>query len=406
MNEIKKSHKLDNVLYDIRGPVLKEAHRLEEEGCRIIKLNIGNPAAFGLTAPDEILHDMIVNLPNAQGYTESKGIFAARKAVMQYYQEKKVPGLDVEDIYIGNGVSELIVMAMQALLNTGSEVLIPSPDYPLWTAAVNLAGGKAVHYLCDEQSGWLPDLKDMRHKITPKTKAVVVISPNNPTGAVYPRVMMEKIADLAREHGLIVFSDEIYDKILYDKARHTYMATVADDIPCVTFGGLSKAYRAAGFRAGWMVFSGNKESVRDYMEGVDMLSNMRLCSNAPSQFVIQTALGGYQTINDLVSAGGRLFEQRNCAYRLLTQIPGVTCVKPDGALYLFPKLDVKKFRIKSDVQFILDLLRQEHVLLVQGTGFNWPKPDHFRIVFLPPVADLELAIGKLGHFLSTYRQEE
>jgi alanine-synthesizing transaminase len=405
MNEIKKSRKLDNVLYDIRGPVLKEANRLEEEGYRILKLNIGNPAVFGLNAPDEILHDMIANLGNAEGYSESKGIFAARKAVMQYYQEKKVPGVSTDDIYIGNGVSELIVLAMQALLNNGHEVLIPSPDYPLWTAAANLAGGKAVHYLCDEESGWYPDLKDIRKKITSRTKAIVVINPNNPTGAVYPREICEKIVELAAEHNLIVFSDEIYDKILYDKAKHTCMATISDEVLTVTFGGLSKAYRAAGFRAGWMSFSGNKAIARDYMEGIDMLSNMRLCSNVPAQYGIQTALGGYQTINDLVAPGGRLYEQRTLAYNLVSQIPGLSCVKPYGALYLFPKIDVKKFNVTNDMKFVLDLLRSQHVLLVHGTGFNWQKPDHFRIVFLPPVNELESAIKKIGTFLEDYRQE-
>jgi alanine-synthesizing transaminase len=405
MDAIKKSHKLEDVLYDIRGPVLKEAYRLEEEGYHILKLSIGNPAAFGLEAPDEILHDVIINLSNAQGYCESKGIFAARKAVMQYYQEKRVPGVDTEDIYIGNGVSELIVMALQALLNTGYEVLIPAPDYPLWTAAVNLSGGKPVHYLCDEESEWYPDIKDIKRKITPKTKAIVVINPNNPTGSVYPPEILEKIVDLARQHNLIIFADEIYDKIVYEQAHHTFMATLADDVLCVTFGGLSKAYRAAGFRSGWMVFSGNKEIARDYLEGVTMLSNMRLCSNVPAQFAIQTALGGYQSINDLVLPGGRLLEQRNCAYKKLTELPGITCVKPKGALYLFPKIDTRKYNIKSDTKFILDLLVQEHVLLVQGTGFNWPRPDHFRIVFLPSVAILEKAMDKIAHFLSTYRQK-
>ncbi len=405
MAVFKKSHKLENVLYDIRGPILKEAHRLEEEGYHITKLNTGNPAAFGLETPDEILHDMIVNLGNAQGYCESKGIFAARKAVMQYYQEKKVPNIDTEDIYIGNGVSELIVMAMQALLNTGYEVLIPMPDYPLWTAAVNLSGGKPVHYLCDEQSGWYPDIRDIRRKISDRTKAIVVISPNNPTGAVYPRALLNDIVNLARAHNLIVFSDEIYDKILYDNAQHTFVGTLADDVPIVTLGGLSKAYRAAGFRSGWMVFSGNKNSIRDYIEGVDMLSNMRLCSNVPAQFAIQTALGGYQSINDLVQPGGRLREQRDCAYKKISQVPGVTCVKPHGALYLFPKVDTKRYRVKSDVKLVLDLLVREHVLLVQGSGFNWPKPDHFRVVFLPAVPELEAVMSKIAHFFSDYRQQ-
>ncbi|MBD3391503.1 MAG: aminotransferase class I/II-fold pyridoxal phosphate-dependent enzyme [Chitinivibrionales bacterium] len=400
----KKSHKLEGVLYDIRGPALKEAHRLEEEGYHITKLNTGNPAAFGLEAPDEILHDVIVNLNNAQAYSESKGIFAARKAVMQYYQAQRVPNVDTEDIYIGNGVSELIVMAMQALLNTGYEVLIPSPDYPLWTAAVNLSGGKAVHYVCDEASDWIPDIRDIKRKITPKTKAIVVISPNNPTGAVYPREVLEKIVDLARRHDLIVFSDEIYDKILYDGAEHVFMGTVADDVPCVTLGGLSKGYRAAGFRAGWMVFSGDKNAIRDYIEGIDMLSNMRLCSNVPAQYAVQTALGGYQSINDLVAPGGRLREQRDCAYKEIVRIPGITCVKPSGALYLFPKVDTKKFRITSDARLILDLLVEAHVLLVQGTGFNWPAPDHFRLVFLPPLAELKAVMEKIREFFGSYRQ--
>jgi alanine-synthesizing transaminase len=406
MNAIRKSTKLNDVLYDIRGPIMKEAQRLEEEGLRVIKLNIGNPAPFGFEAPEEIVHDVIINLPGAQGYCESKGLFAARKAVMQQCQEVGIEGVEIEDVFIGNGVSELIVMAMQALLNRGNEVLVPSPDYPLWTAAVNLSGGKPVHYHCDEKAEWLPDLRDMARKITSKTKGIVVINPNNPTGAVYPREILEGIIRLAREHGLVVFSDEIYDKILYDDAEHIPTASLADDLLFVTFGGLSKAYRIAGFRAGWMILSGNKAVAGDYIAGLDMLANMRLCSNVPAQFAVQTALGGYQSIRDLILPGGRLREQRDLAHAMLVDIPGVSCVKPKGALYLFPRLDVKKFGIKDDMLFALDLLRRERVHLVQGTGFNWPKPDHFRIVFLPRIDELRTAVGRIGHFLETYRQGE
>ncbi|MBD3317431.1 MAG: aminotransferase class I/II-fold pyridoxal phosphate-dependent enzyme [Chitinivibrionales bacterium] len=404
MHVIRKSSKLNDVLYDIRGPVLKEAQRLEEEGLKVIKLHIGNPAPFGFDAPEEILHDVIINLPGAQGYCDSKGLFAARKAVMQQCQEQGVGGVGIEDIYIGNGVSELIVMAMQGLLNMGSEVLVPAPDYPLWTAAVNLSGGKPVHYHCDEASGWLPDLRDIARKITPKTKGIVIINPNNPTGAVYPRELLEGVVHLARQHGLLLFSDEIYDKILYDDAEHIPIASLADDILIVTFGGLSKAYRVAGFRAGWMILSGNKSIAEDYIAGLDMLANMRLCSNVPAQFAVQTALGGYQSIKDLILPGGRLREQRDLAVEMLNAIPGVSCVKPRGALYLFPRLDAKKFNIKDDMRFAFDLLRQERVHLVQGSGFNWPKPDHFRIVFLPGVEELKTAIERLAHFLSTYKQ--
>ena len=399
-----KSNKLSDVCYDIRGPVLDEASRLEEEGFRITKLNIGNPAPFGFDAPDELLHDVIVNLRRAQGYVESKGIFAARKAVMQHYQARGLLDVQTEDIYIGNGVSELIVMTMQALLNNGDEVLIPSPDYPLWTAAVNLAGGKPVHYICDEQSGWNPDLADIRSKITDRTRAIVVINPNNPTGAVYSREIIEALHDTAVEHGLLVFADEIYDKILYDESEHVSIATYCREIPCVTLNGLSKAYRAAGFRAGWMVLSGRLSAIKGYREGLDMLSNMRLCSNAPAQFAIQAALGGYQSIRDLVLPGGRLKEQRDVAWELINDIPGLSAVKPKGALYLFPRIDTKRFNIIDDQRFVYDLLVEKKILLVQGTGFNWAAPDHFRIVFLPDREELRRAMHEIGDFLSSYRQ--
>lgn len=401
---VRKSDKLADVCYDIRGPVLQEAQRLEEEGFRITKLNIGNPAPFGFDAPDELLHDVIVNLRNAQGYVESKGIFAARKAVMQHYQARGLRDVQIEDIYLGNGVSELIVMAMQALLNTGDEVLIPAPDYPLWTAAVNLSGGKPIHYRCDEQSDWNPDLEDIRKKITDRTRAIVVINPNNPTGAVYPRDIVEALHDIAAEHNLLVFADEIYDKILYDEAEFVAITNYCRDIPCVTLNGLSKAYRAAGFRAGWMLLSGRLSAISDYREGLDILSNMRLCSNAPAQFAIQAALGGYQSIRDLVLPGGRLRDQRDTAWELINDIPGLSAVKPRGALYLFPKIDTKRFGITDDEKFVYDLLLEKHVLLVQGTGFNWPEPDHFRIVFLPEREVLRDAIHGIGDFLSTYRQ--
>jgi alanine-synthesizing transaminase len=406
VSKYQKSSKLDNVLYDIRGPVPQEAKRMEEEeGCQIIKLNIGNPAPFGLMAPDEILHDMIHNLPSTQGYCDSKGLFSARKAIMQYYQEKKVAGVTTEDIYTGNGVSELVVMVMQCLCNNGHEVLIPAPDYPLWTAAVNLSGGRPVHYLCDEASGWLPDVKDIKRKITANTKAIVVINPNNPTGALYPRDILQQVVDVAREHGLMVFADEIYDKILYDGEKHVSIASLADDVLFVTMSGLSKAYRVAGFRAGWMVVSGAKKEAADFIEGLNMLSSMRLCSNVPSQSVIQTALGGYQSINDLVAPGGRLYQQRQVCCDMLSMIPGISCVRPKAAFYVFPRLDVKIFSITSDEKFAFDLLREEKVLIVHGTGFNWPQKDHFRIVFLPRVDELTEALSRLGHFLETYRQQ-
>ncbi|MBD1558001.1 pyridoxal phosphate-dependent aminotransferase [Vibrio sp. S9_S30] len=404
MQNIGMSSKLDNVCYDIRGPVLKHAKRMEEEGHKILKLNIGNPAPFGFDAPDEILVDVIRNLPTSQGYCDSKGIYSARKAVVQHYQRKGLLNLDVEDVYIGNGVSELIVMAMQALLNNGDEMLVPAPDYPLWTAAISLSGGKAVHYLCDEESDWYPDLEDMKAKITPKTRGLVLINPNNPTGAVYSRDFLLKVIEIARQHKLIIFADEIYDKVLYDGATHTSISTLADDVLMVTFNGLSKAYRVCGFRGGWMFLTGPKGIASGYVDGLDMLSSMRLCANVPMQHAIQTALGGYQSINELLLPGGRLLEQRDRAYELITQIPGITCIKPKGAMYLFPKIDVKKFNITNDQKFVQDFLIQEKVLLVQGSGFNWPKPDHFRIVTLPHIEDLETAIGRLDRFLSTYKQ--
>ncbi len=402
--QFSKSNKLANVCYDIRGPVLKHAQRLEDEGQRILKLNIGNPAPFGFEAPEEILQDVIRNLPTAQGYSDSKGLFSARKAVMQYYQKMHVEGVGIEDIYLGNGVSELIVIALQALLNNNDEVLIPAPDYPLWTAATSLAGGKPVHYLCDEQAGWFPDIDDMRAKITANTKAIVLINPNNPTGAVYSKEVLLDIMELARQHDLVVFADEIYDKILYDDAVHVCAASLATDVLCLTFNGLSKAYRVAGFRSGWVVVSGPKHRARSYIEGLDILSNMRLCANVPAQHAIQTALGGYQSINDLLLPNGRLLEQRNRAWELLNDIPGVSCVKPMGALYAFPKIDPKICPIHNDEKFVLDLLLSEKLLVVQGTAFNWPWPDHFRVVTLPRVDDLEKAIGRIGNFLKTYRQ--
>ncbi|MEW5889643.1 MAG: pyridoxal phosphate-dependent aminotransferase [Pseudomonadota bacterium] len=404
MQPVFKSAKLANVCYDIRGPVLARAKQMEEEGQRIIKLNIGNLAAFGLEAPEEIVQDTIHNLPAASGYSDSKGLFAARKAIMHYTQEKKIANVGIEDIYIGNGVSELIVMCMQGLLNNGDEVLVPAPDYPLWTAAVSLAGGTPRHYICDEQAGWLPDLDDIRGKITPSTRAIVVINPNNPTGALYPTELLAEIVGLARKHQLIVFADEIYDKTLYDGNAHTSIASLADDVLFVTMNGLSKNYRACGYRAGWMVVSGEKRHAQDYIEGLTILASMRLCANVPGQFAIQTALGGYQSINDLVAPGGRLYRQRELAWKLLTDIPGVTCVKPKATLYMFPRLDPRLYPIADDQQFILELLEAEKVLLVQGTGFNWPHPDHFRMVFLPHEDDLAEAIGRIARFLEHYRK--
>lgn len=404
MPAIRKSNKLINVCYDIRGPVLQEAKRLEDEGHRILKLNIGNPAPWGFDAPEEIVQDVILNLPSAQGYCDSKGLFSARKAVMQECQRKRIGNVSIDDIYIGNGVSELIVMSMQGLLNDNDEVLIPAPDYPLWTAAVSLAGGNAVHYHCDEQADWYPDIEDMRSKITDRTRGIVVINPNNPTGALYPPELLEQIIDLAREHKLILFADEIYDKILYDEAEHTSLASMADDVLCLTFNGLSKTYRAAGFRSGWLIVSGPKHNARDYIEGLDMLANMRLCANVPAQHAIQTALGGYQSINELLVPGGRLREQRDLAWEMLNAIPGVSCVKPKGAMYLFPKLDPQRYPIHNDEKFALDLLMQQKVLIVQGSGFNMPDTQHFRLVFLPGKDLLTDSIERIGNFLRTYEQ--
>ena len=405
MKPILKSQKLDNVCYDIRGPVLELAQRMEEEGHNIIKLNIGNVGVFGFDPPEEIQLDMIRNLSNASAYSDSKGIFAARKAIMQYCQEKDIQGVALDDVYTGNGVSELIVLSMNALLNDGDEVLVPTPDYPLWTAAVSLSSGTPVHYLCDESKEWAPDLNDLRKKITPRTKAIVVINPNNPTGAIYSKEVLMEMTQIAREHGLILFADEIYDKMLYDAEKHISLASLSTDVVVITFNGLSKNYRSCGYRAGWMVVSGDKEMVRDYIEGLNMLASMRLCANVPGQYAIQTALGGYQSINDLVSEGGRLAKQRDLAWKLITDIPGVTCVKPKSALYLFPKLDAEIYPIEDDQQFVADLLKEEKVLLVQGTGFNWGKPDHFRLVFLPHEDVLKEAIGRLARFLERYRNK-
>jgi len=401
---IEKSGKLDNVLYDIRGPILDEATRLEQEGHRIVKLNIGNPAPFGFEAPDEVLVDMMRNLPTAQGYSDSQGIYSARKAVMQYNQRMGISNVEIDDIYIGNGVSELIGMSLQGLLNNGDEVLIPSPDYPLWTAATTLAGGTPVHYQCDEESGWAPNIDDIEAKVTESTKAIVVINPNNPTGAVYSREVLGQIVEVARDHGLVVMADEIYDKILYDGAVHTSIASLADDVVFLTLNGLSKTYRVAGFRSGWMTISGDKERARGYIEALRMLSSMRLCANVPAQHAIQSSLGGYQSISEFVTPGGRLHDQRAIAHEMINSIDGLSCTLPAGALYLFPKIDVERFNITNDQEFVLDFLRSEKILMVQGTGFNWPRPDHFRVVFLPRVRDLEIALGKLERFLATYNQ--
>ncbi|HET6719593.1 MAG TPA: pyridoxal phosphate-dependent aminotransferase [Rhodocyclaceae bacterium] len=404
MQPILKSAKLANVCYDIRGPVMVRAKQMEEDGHRIIKLNIGNLAPFGFDAPEEIQQDMIRNMPASAGYSDSKGIFSARKAVMHYSQQKAINGVQLEDIYIGNGASELIVMAMQALLNNGDEVLVPAPDYPLWTAAVSLAGGTPRHYLCDEGAGWVPDLNDIRAKINPNTRAIVIINPNNPTGALYPTDFLMEIVKIARQHQLIVYADEIYDKVLYDGATHTSIASLAEDVLFVTFNGLSKNYRACGYRAGWMIVSGEKRHAQDYIEGLTMLASMRLCANVPAQNGIQTALGGYQSINDLVAPGGRLCRQRDIAHEMITSIPGVTCYKPNAALYLFPHLDPKMYPIANDQEFVLELLQEEKVLLVQGSGFNWPHPDHFRIVFLPHEDDLKDAFGRVERFLGNFRK--
>jgi alanine-synthesizing transaminase len=402
---ILKSEKLNDVCYDIRGPVLELAQRMEEEGHKIIKLNIGNVGVFGFDPPEEIQLDMIRNLSNASAYSDSKGIFAARKAIMQYCQEKGIQGVTLDDIYTGNGVSELIVLAMNALLNNGDEVLVPAPDYPLWTAAVSLSGGTPIHYLCDEAKEWAPDLADLRSKITPRTKAIVMINPNNPTGAIYSKAVLMELTQIAREHGLILFADEIYDKMLYDEEKHVSLASLSSDVVIITFNGLSKNYRSCGYRSGWMVVSGDKSRIKDYVEGLNMLSSMRLCANVPGQYAIQTALGGYQSIDDLVAKGGRLARQRDLAWELITAIPGVSCVKPKSALYLFPKLDPEMYPIEDDQQFIADLLREEKVLMVQGSGFNWVKPDHFRVVFLPHEDVLKDAIGRFARFLERYRQK-
>ncbi len=399
-----KSHKLDNVLYDVRGPVVEEAARMEIDGTQVLKLNIGNPAPFGFRTPDEVIYDMRRQLTDCEGYSDSKGLFSARKAIMQYAQLKNIPGVTIDDVYTGNGVSELINLSMSALLNPGDEVLIPSPDYPLWTACVTLAGGRAVHYVCDEQSEWYPDIEDMRRKITRNTKAIVIINPNNPTGALYPREILEQIAELAREHQLIVFSDEIYDRLVMDDGEHISIASIAPDLFCVTFSGLSKSHMIAGFRIGWMILSGNKAIARDYIEGIKMLTNMRLCSNVPAQSIVQTALGGYQSVKNYIVPGGRIYEQREYIYRALNDIPGITAVKPKAAFYIFPKIDVKRFGIVDDERFALDLLREKKILLINGRGFNWGAPDHFRVVYLPRVEVLEDAMGKLADFLRYYHQ--
>ncbi|NVK21961.1 MAG: pyridoxal phosphate-dependent aminotransferase [Kangiellaceae bacterium] len=399
-----KSNNLSGVCYDIRGPVLDAANRLESQGKKILKLNVGNPAPFGFEAPDDIVKSVIANLPQSEGYTDSKGIHSARVAVYQHYQNKGVSKLNFDHIYIGNGVSELILMSMQALLNSGDEILIPAPDYPLWTASVRLASGNPVHYMCDEQSDWLPDLDDIRAKITDKTRGIVLINPNNPTGAVYPKEFLLQLIEVARQHDLIIFSDEIYDKILYDDTELTSTASLSDDVLTLTFSGLSKTYRVAGYRSGWMLLSGPTEKAKGYLEGLNILSSMRLCSNVPAQHAIQTALGGYQSIRDLVLPGGRLYQQRNMAWELLNQIEGVSCIKPKGAFYLFPKVDIKKFNIHNDEQMILDLLLQQQILFVHGRAFNWPTPDHFRVVFLPPITELTAACHKMKHFFQSYKQ--
>lgn len=404
MKTVQKSTKLANVLYDIRGPIMDAARQMEEDGHKVIKLNIGNLAAFGFDAPEEIQQDMIRNLPNSAGYSDSKGIFAARKAVMHYTQQQGIKGVMLDDVYLGNGASELIALSTNALLNEGDELLLPAPDYPLWTASTALSGGTPVHYMCDESNGWMPDLDDLRRKITPATKGIVVINPNNPTGALYSRELLVEIVAIARKHGLVIFADEVYDKVLYDEAKHTAIGSLSEDVLTLTFNSLSKSYRSCGYRAGWMVVSGDKKAAADYIEGLTMLSNMRLCSNVPGQFAIQTALGGYQSINELIQPGGRLRRQRDLAYELITAIPGVTCVKPQAALYMFPRLDPKVYPIQDDRQFFLELLQETRVMLVQGTGFNWPQPDHFRIVFLPHEDDLREAINRMARFLDHYRK--
>ena len=403
MRTVTKSAKLANVCYDIRGPIMDAAKKMEDDGQKIIKLNIGNLAVFGFDAPEEVQQDMIRNLPNSAGYSDSKGIFAARKAVMHETQKQGIRGVTLDDIYLGNGASELISMATNALLDNGDELLLPAPDYPLWTAATSLSGGTPVHYVCDEANGWMPNLADIRSKVTPRTKGIVVINPNNPTGALYSRELLQGIVEIARVHGLVIFADEVYDKVLYDGAVHTPLASLSADVLTLTFNSLSKAYRSCGYRAGWMVVSGDKKLAKDYIEGLNMLSNMRLCANVPGQWAVQTALGGYQSINDLICEGGRLRQQRDLAYELINAIPGVSCVKPQGALYMFPRLDPEIYPIKDDQEFFLEVLQETKVMLVQGTGFNWPHPDHFRIVFLPHEADLREAINRLADFLARYR---
>ena len=404
MRTFTKSHKLDNVLYDVRGPVADEAARMEAAGTHILKLNISNPAPFGFRTPDEVVYDMSQQLPDTEGYSPSKGLFSARKAIMQYAQLKNIPNVSIDDIYTGNGVSELINLSLSALLDNGDEVLVPSPDYPLWTACVNLAGGTAVHYVCDEDSEWYPDIDDMRSKITDKTKAIVIINPNNPTGALYPKEVLQQIVDLAREHQLMIFSDEIYDRLVMDGLEHISIASLAPDLFCVTFSGLSKSHMIAGWRVGWMVLSGNKRLAKDYIEGLNMLANMRMCSNVPAQSVVQTALGGHQSVKDYLVPGGRIYDQRELVYNMLNDIPGITAVKPKAAFYIFPKIDVKKFNIHSDEQFALDLLHDKHILISHGGAFNWQEPDHFRVVYLPRISMLKETIGEIGDFFSTYWQ--
>lgn len=404
MRTFEKSRKLDNVCYDVRGPVVDEAGHMEEQGIDILKLNIGNPAPFGFEAPDDVIQNMMANLRNTEGYSDSKGIISARKAIMDYCKKKNIPDVGMNDIYTGNGVSELIVMVMQGLLNDGDEILMPSPDYPLWTAAANLAGGRPVHYLCDEQSEWYPDMEDIRKKITDKTKGIVVINPNNPTGALYPVEVLQQIVDIAREHNLIIFADEIYDRLVMDGQEHVSIASLAPDLFCITMNGLSKSHKVAGYRAGWMCLSGDKTGVKGYIEGLNMLSSMRLCSNVPAQAIIETALTNARGVDQMLLPGGRIYEQREFIYKALNDIPGVSAIKPKAAFYIFPKLDVKKFNIRDDEQFALDFLRKEKVLLVHGGGFNWQQPDHFRVVFLPKMDILEDAMNKLEMFLSTYRQ--
>lgn len=404
MRTFTKSHKLDNVLYDVRGPVADEAARMEAAGTHILKLNIGNPAPFGFRTPDEVVYDMSQQLPDTEGYSPSKGLFSARKAIMQYAQLKNIPNVSIDDIYTGNGVSELINLSLSALLDNGDEVLVPSPDYPLWTACVNLAGGTTVHYVCDEDSEWYPDIDDMRSKITDKTKAIVIINPNNPTGALYPKEVLQQIVDLAREHQLMIFSDEIYDRLVMDGLEHISIASLAPDLFCVTFSGLSKSHMIAGWRVGWMVLSGNKRLAKDYIEGLNMLANMRMCSNVPAQSVVQTALGGHQSVKDYLVPGGRIYDQRELVYNMLNDIPGITAVKPKAAFYIFPKIDVKKFNIHSDEQFALDLLHDKHILISHGGAFNWQEPDHFRVVYLPRISMLKETIGEIGDFFSTYWQ--